>query len=78
MVSVGSRSHAVATKQCHENSLTFFVFQHNLLFFEFQKCFVYRIYHTFDKKNMFIDRWLGLLAGACSVQLVLAIGKLLP
>lgn len=55
-----------------------FRFSTQAFVFEFQKCFVYRIYHTFDKKNMFIDRWLGLLAGACSVQLVLAIGKLLP
>lgn len=36
MVSVGSRTHAVTTKQCHENSLAFFVFQHNLLFLNFK------------------------------------------
>lgn len=33
---VGSQSLAVSTKQCHENSLAFFVFQHNLLFLNFK------------------------------------------
>lgn len=33
---VGSQSHAVATKQCHENSLAFFVFERKLLFLNFK------------------------------------------
>lgn len=68
MVSVGSQPHAIPTKQWHENSLAFFRFSTQSIVFEIQKYFVNRIYHTFDKKNMFIDRWLGLFAGArCSV-----------